>query len=254
MIKKAGLQRPACFAYHMLWCAIDWLYPPTCGGCDCQGERWCPTCQQAEQICGPVCPVCGDIQTNQQVCSQCQSEPPAYLALRSWGMHRGPLQKAVHRLKYKGDIGIGEALSKHLIELYNDLKWEVDLVVAVPLSKSRLKERGYNQAGVLARPLAYAIQKPYRPEVIQRRRETRTQVGLNAYQRQDNVKDAFQAVEEQVKGKVILMIDDVTTTGSTISACAQALSLAGASTVFGLTLARAVLQADADDRPTQTHS
>lgn len=253
-MKKAGLQRPAFFVYHALWCAIDWLYPPTCGGCGCQGERWCLACQQADKIYGPVCPICGHIQTNDQLCQHCQAAAPAYVALRSWGIHRGPLQQAVHQLKYKGDIGIGEPLSKHLIDLYNDLKWQVDLVVAVPLSKSRLKDRGYNQAGMLARPLAYAIHKPYLPGAIQRKRETRSQVGLNAHQRHENVKEAFQAIEAQVREKVILLIDDVTTTGSTISACSQALTLAGASAVYGLTLSRAVLQADADDRPTQSHS
>jgi ComF family protein len=157
-------------------------------------------------------------------------------------------------MKYKDDIGLGEALSKHLIDLYNDLKWEVDLVAAVPLSRSRLKERGYNQAGLLARPLAYAIQKPYCTGILSRKRETRSQVGLDAHQRQANVKDAFEAVDKLVRGKVILIIDDVTTTGSTIGACSQALNLAGASAVFGMTLTRAVLQADADDRPPLTLS
>jgi competence protein ComFC len=253
-MKQAGPLRPASFVYNLLWCAIDWLYPPTCGGCNRPGERWCLDCQQAEQITSPVCPLCGDIQNSQQVCQQCQAVPPTYRVLRSWGKYHGSLQNAVQRLKYKSDIGMGEALSKHLIDLYNDLKWEVDLVAAVPLSRSRLKERGYNQADLLARPLAYTIQKPYQPVILSRKRETRSQVGLNAPQRHANVKDAFEAVEKQVRGKVILIVDDVTTTGSTISACAQALNLAGASAVYGLTLARAVLQADADDRPPLTLS
>lgn len=254
MMKKAGLQRPAFFAYQALWQAIDWLYPPTCGGCGRPGERWCAACQQGCQRCERVCPLCGDVQAGGTLCASCRAQTPAYQALRSWGVHQGPLMRAVHQLKYKGDIGIGEALSKHLIDLYNDLKWEVDLVIAVPLSKSRVKERGYNQAGILARPLAYAIQKPYRPNSVVRCKETRSQVGLSAAQRHENVKDAFQANQQQVKGKSIVLIDDVTTTGSTISACAQALIQAGASAVFGLTLARAVLQADADDRPTLSHT
>lgn len=251
MMKKAGLQRPAFFAYHLLWQAIDWLYPPTCGGCGRQGERWCAACQQACQRCETICPVCGDLQPSGQLCVKCQAHPPAYQGLRSWGIHQGPLMHAVHQLKYKGDIAIGEALSKHLIDLYNDLKWEVDLVIAVPLGKSRKQARGYNQAGILARPLAYAIQKPYRPNSLLRCKETVSQVGLSAAQRHENVRDAFQANRQYVQGKSIVLIDDVTTTGSTINACAQALIRAGASAVFGLTLARAVLQADADDRPTQ---
>lgn len=253
-MKQAGQQCPAYFAYHFLWSALDWLYPPVCGGCNEPGERWCASCQQEGKIEGALCPLCGEPQANNQVCGQCLAQPPTFQALRSYGWHRGPLRNAILRMKYKDDIGLGEALSKHLIDLYNDVKWEVDLIAAVPLSRSRHKERGYNQAGLLARPMAYAIQKPYRPGILVRKLETRSQVGLNAHQRHDNVKDAFEAVADQVRGKVILVIDDVTTTGSTIGACAQALHLAGASAVFGMTLTRAILQADADDWPPLTLS
>lgn len=147
-------------------------------------------------------------------------------------------------------MGMGEALSKHLIELYNDLKWDIDMIVPVPLSKAHYKKRGYNQAGLLARPLAYAVEKPYRPGALERTRDTLSQVHLGAHERRKNVSNAFGAKAEIVKGKNILVIDDVTTTGSTISACAKALKSAGASTVFGMTLARSVLQADVDDQPT----
>jgi ComF family protein len=167
---------------------------------------------------------------------------------------QGPLRKALHRLKYERDIGLGDPLSNHLIEYYNELKWDIDFVTVVPLSKERLRERGYNQAALLARPFAYAIHKPYLPKLLYRKRNTRTQVGLNASERRQNVNNAFGARLEKVHEKNILVIDDVTTTGSTISACAQALRQAGASAVYGLTLSRAVLQADADDQPKPSHT
>lgn len=249
-MKSAGPIRPAHFLYHTFWCAVDWFFLPTCGGCGCSNTRWCQTCQDnLSRINGPICPRCGEPQPEGQLCPTCQANPPSYESLRSFAYFKGPIREALHHLKYKRDIGLGEALSKHLSELYNQLKWDIDIVTSVPLSAHRMKERGYNQASMLGRPLAYAIGKPYRA-VLGKNRDTRSQVGLSAVDRKENVAGAFTAYPDQVMGKVILVIDDVTTTGSTINACAQALRQAGASAAYGLTLARALLQADADDRPT----
>jgi ComF family protein len=164
-------------------------------------------------------------------------------------MFDGPLRAALRRLKYERDIGLGEPLSKHLIELYNQVKWDIDLVVPTPLSAHRAKERGYNQSAALARPFASAIQKSYQPTALRRTRETRSQVGLSALERRKNVEDSFIARRELVVGKTVLIIDDVMTTGSTINACSQALRMAGASSVYGLTLARAALHTHTDDQP-----
>lgn len=262
MAKPAGLLRPAPLLYSSFWTVLDWLFPPTCGGCGKTGVRWCEPCQnQIQPITSNFCPVCGDLLPlppspagpspagDSALCANCRQRPPAFQELRSYGVFQGPLRKAIHRLKYQKDVGMGEALSKHLIELYNHLKWEIDWITPVPLNKTRERERGYNQSGLLGRPLAYAVQKPYRPDVIKRSRNTHSQVGLNAAERQKNVEDAFSIRTDQVRGKVILIVDDVATTGSTINACARALRDAGASAVYGLTLARAAPQADADDRP-----
>jgi len=249
-MRMAGQKSPAAFAYHMLWRALVWIFPPTCGGCEKLGVRWCETCQAAiPVIIEPVCPTCGDPQISSQICPACQKHPPPYQALRSYSAYSGVIRKAIHRLKYQNDIGLGESLSKHLAELYNLNKWDIELVVPVPLGQKRKRDRGYNQAAVLARSLAYAIHTPYHPEALSRTRETRTQVGLTAVERRKNVEGAFSAAAEKVNGKAVLVIDDVTTTGSTISACAQALIDAGASAVFGMTLARAILQDTQNERP-----
>lgn len=260
-MELAGQASPAFLLYHALWCTLDWVFPPSCGGCNQPGHRWCDSCQlQIQRISGPICLYCGDpiksphmqSPTAEQLCADCQGHAPMYQALRSYGIFAGPLREALHRMKYQRDIGMGEALSKHLIELYNELKWDIDLIAPVPLSQKRARERGYNQSALLARPLAYAIHKSYQPGVLHRSRETRSQVGLSAKERQENVKDAFSADEAKVNGKVVLVIDDVMTTGSTISACAQALRTAGASVVFALTLARAVSKTDTDDHLTSS--
>ncbi len=260
-MELAGQASPAFLLYHTMWCALDWIFPPSCGGCGKPGFRWCKDCQEkVERITGLVCARCGDpLETQNQpsphaepLCFDCRTQAPMFEALRSYAIFSGTLREALHRLKYQRDIGLGEALCKHLIELYNDLKWDLDMVTPVPLSKKRARERGYNQTALLAKPLAYAIQKPYQPGALHRFRETRSQVGLSAKERRENVNDAFQADEEKVKGKVVLVIDDVMTTGSTISACAQALRIAGASAVYGLTLARAASKTDTDDHNTSS--
>ncbi len=225
--------------YRLLWSAVDWLYPPHCAGCGRAGTRWCSDCQgRCERTGRNVCPVCGDLSGKGRVCPSCQVAPPHYLALRSWGIFAGPLRDALHQLKYNKDIGIGEALSVHLIELLGELNWPVEMVIPVPLSAQRLRERGYNQSGLLAKPLALAASLPYKPNALWRNRDTRSQVGLNERERLQNMLGAFNAEAGEVKNKAVLLVDDVATTGATESSCAQALMNAGAAAVYGLTLAR----------------
>lgn len=168
--------------------------------------------------------------------------------MRTAAVYKTPLREAIHRLKYKHDIGLGEALSHYLIELYDSLDWKVDMVVPVPLSPSKLQERGYNQSSLLAWPLAKWHNLLFLPSAIQRIRNTRPQVELSAKERRENVKDAFFA-RDIVRGKRILVIDDVTTTGSTIQACCKALINAQASEVYAMTLARAVIGDDTPPEP-----
>jgi ComF family protein len=120
------------------------------------------------------------------------------------------------------------------------LHWQLDVLIPVPLGKKRLKERGYNQVALVARPLAYQIGIRYEPDALWKTRETRSQVGLTISQRSENVQNAYQADSTVVKDKSILIMDDVATTGSTISACTAALRSAGAQEVYVLTIARAL--------------
>lgn len=239
---QGRMQNPAFLAYRFLWKALDWLYPPECPGCGKAGERWCEDCQKGLTRFGPeVCPVCGEISAGGKLCKDCRANPPPFQAVRSWATHEGALRKAIHHLKYQKDIGLAEALAFHLIDLYNDQKWNVDLVTAVPLSRKRLRERGYNQSELLARPLALYLDKPFKAGALRRVRDTASQVGLNAKERKQNVAHAFQGDPKWASGKVILIVDDVTTTGSTLWMCTEALMAAGAAGVYAMTLARPVL-------------
>lgn len=236
--------------YQQAWTALDWLYPPTCGGCSQPGERWCPACRGAVRLLQPpLCPHCGQTLAENQVCLGCPPGGYHFVALRAWAEYSGPLRGAIHRLKYKGDMALGETLARPMIELLLRLGWRVDVVTPVPLGVARQKQRGYNQATLLALPLALACGLAYRPQALRKVRQTRTQVGLSRSARRQNVAGAFQADPRRVQGKIVLVVDDVATSGATLDACAAALLSAGAQAVYGLTLARAVFLPDQTAAP-----
>jgi ComF family protein len=160
-------------------------------------------------------------------------------AIRCYAAYDRSLKKAILSLKYHRNISLGESLASHLISLLNDLGWEIELVVPVPLSTLRYSERGYNQASLLGRPLAMAQNLDYDTSVLKKIVDTPSQVSLPLDRRLHNLKNAFYADTGKASGKSILIVDDVVTSGATMEACASALFAAEASSVFGLALARA---------------
>lgn len=227
--------------YRSIWTAVDWLYPPCCGGCGKRGVRWCAECKTSVRILDPnrLCRVCGQGLSASGECPACQKERPVYAAARSWAVYEGPLRHAHHRLKYQRDIGLGDVLSEPLIDLFQSLNWKVDLVAPVPVGIARLRERGYNQSTLIARPLALGTGSAYRPQALQRTRQTRSQVDLTLSERKENVRRAFLARRGIVENRCVLVVDDIMTSGATLDACAAALLEAGAREVYCLTLARA---------------
>lgn len=164
--------------------------------------------------------------------------------MRSWAVFDSPVQNALHTLKYRRNMGIGDALARQMSDFVQNLNWDVDMLIPVPLGRKRLKERGYNQVALVARPLAYELGLQYAPQGLWKSRETRSQVGLNVSQRRENVSKAYQAEGKVVNGRSILLMDDVATTGSTIQSAADALLSAGARTVYASTVARALAHHD----------
>jgi competence protein ComFC len=241
MTRVKSDSRLAYSLYRELWNGLDLLFPPICGGCGKSGVRWCLDCQGRVGVLNePVCDVCGLPQKQTGMCDACRAERPLFRSLRSWSIFENPVRNALHRLKYRRDIGLGEALAMQLVGFVRGLNWPIDIIVPVPLGKQRLQERGYNQVGMIARPLALALGIEYAPKALSRQRETRSQVGLTKVERHDNVRNAFQALGAVVERKTVLVMDDVATTGSTLSSSAEALLLSGAKDVYALTVARAL--------------
>jgi ComF family protein len=243
MLYPAWVNRPAKVLYSGFWSALDWLYPPYCAGCGSPGSLWCQDCQTASHPISlhAICSRCGQsLPKGRSICTACRDNPPQYTAMRSWATFTGPLRKAIHSLKYQQNMGLGIQLANHLNLLLDKLQWPVELITAVPLSRQRIAERGYNQSYLLARPIAFTHHIPFIPQAVKRIRNTPSQVGLNAPERKKNVDGAFTANPEIVKNRTVLLVDDVATTGATLAASTQALLSAGAENVYALTLARAV--------------
>lgn len=157
-------------------------------------------------------------------------------------LHAGPLRPAIHALKYDGRVELAPGLARYLLAVTAEPPWpdilaRLDGIVPVPLHSDRLRERGYNQASLLATTLAQESTLTVLDKAIVRVHATRSQVGLSREERADNVMGKFRANIELVRGKSLLLVDDVFTTGATMRECAAALRNAGASRIFGLALA-----------------
>ncbi len=226
---------------------LDLIFPPTCATCGHVGHLICPICaQQAEPAPQAVCRRCGRVQAAPvEQCAQCAAQPEHPLAhVHAAALHTTPVREFIHLLKYEQRPDLAPALGRYLTAALLRPEWDglrdgFDAVAPVPLHAERLAERGYNQAELLARALSRRTRIPLRTDLIHRARHTRSQVGLKAQERADNVEDAFLA-SPACAGLTLLLIDDVYTTGATLTACAAAARHAGAALVCGLTLAMPV--------------
>jgi len=226
---------------------VDFLLPPTCGSCRTQVERTdalCPSCwHKLSFISTPYCACCGvpfAVPTEAgSLCAVCLAEPPPWASARAALVYDEASRALIGRFKYSDHTFLAPTLLPWLERAVGEIRGEIDLIVPVPLHRYRLWRRRYNQSALLARLLSERISCPSALQALERTRRTRPQVGLEAEERKKNVKNAF-AAKPDVKDKRILLVDDVFTTGATLSACTKALLKAGAKDVRVLTLARVV--------------
>jgi ComF family protein len=224
---------------RILTACLDLLFPPRCVGCNQPGTIWCQKCiQSVATISGRLCISCGLPLKEGDLCISCQSETSPF-QVRSYAWYRGPLRRALLHLKYRPDRRLSDWFADRLAEIVKQESWPRMTVLSVPLSKNKYHRRGYNQVDLIASSLARKLDLPYQSNTLRRVRDTRSQVGLSQEARKYNVQGAFVAEYRKVQGASILLVDDLFTTGATISACAQALMLADVEKIFALTIARA---------------
>lgn len=219
---------------------LNLFLPPRCVGCR-QADAWlCTECmRQIPRVTSPFCVCCGDAVSNSELCVRCQTSPLQIESIRSVVYFEGVLRRAMHWFKYRGRTVLAEPLGDLMAAYWMQHAKPIDVVVPVPLHAARMRERGYNQAALLAREMARRVGLVVDEQVLIRRRATTSQVKLDANQRKENVRAAFCCSGDKLAGKRVLLIDDVCTTGATLEACAIALYQGGARSVQALTLARA---------------
>lgn len=233
---------------------LDYILPTSCSFCngsvgDSGIPFFCSPCwADFALIKGPVCPRCGrpfdspETLSNspEHTCLACRRETPLFDQAVSTGYFEGPLREAVHQFKYRPCRSLGRPLGEWMatkVRLVSD----VDLVMPVPLHRKRLKERGFNQALLLAHRMSETHRIPFSCDNLYRTRPTRPQVELSGEERIKNVAGAFALRRAQeVADMSVVLVDDVFTTGATMNECASVLKKAGAAQVTAFTLARAL--------------
>ena len=230
--------------------AVDTLYPPTCLACraatDAHGAL-CPRCWSAMRfIERPYCERLGtpfeqDLGDG-LLSPQAMADPPVFARARAVARFEdGPARKLVHRLKYSDRAELARPIARWMARAGSDILADADCLAPVPLHPVRLWRRRFNQAAMLAQEIARASGKPCDIGALLRVKATHSQVGLSRTQRAENVQGAFKAADGAVlKGRAVVLVDDVLTSGATANAASRALLRAGAKRVDVLVFARVV--------------
>ena len=228
---------------------LNIICPPVCAICRKEIETahcLCPECfGQLQFITRPYCQICGrPFEYNafgDLLCGRCMEKKPPFDMARSVLAYDAFSKQLVLAFKHGDHTELTPLFGKFLLSADPALFTGTDMILAVPLHRFRLMKRKYNQAGLLCRKLASHTGIPYFPDILKRVKATKSQGHLSRRKRQENLRNAFRVnAPAKVAGKVVLLIDDVMTTGTTVSGCAKALKKAGAKSVKVLTLYRVV--------------
>jgi len=238
---------PATLLKHFGASLLEFFLPRMCLFCgvpvgETAAVAVCPECEaRIEWVASPLCSCCGrvfeDREGPDRVCGDCQEDPPPFARARAAVLYDDPVTQAITRFKFSRQLALLPVMQHWLQQpLCLELVAAADLLAPVPLHPKRIKHRGFNQSLLLAQAFPGA---PVAREAVVRTKHTAPQVGLNPKEREKNVKGAFAVPDPaEVKGKNVLLIDDLYTTGSTVKECARVLRRAGASRVEVLTVAR----------------
>lgn len=223
------------------------LYPDDCNCIVCdreipKGSKYC-LCEECMQTFsfnnGRICVRCGSPMDNEACyCLECQNYPKEFDFSRSSLVYEKDVQRLLLDVKFHNNRWIEKFFAEMLYDTYMENHLDADVIIPVPISKEREKERGYNQSYLLAKPLAQMLNLPLLTDVIIKTKDNKRQSSLTAKERRENVLGVYQLLDsKQVKGKKVLVVDDILTTGSTLSEISHKLKSAGAAAVYGLVVA-----------------
>lgn len=222
----------------------------------------CEDCLHAmPSITGGLCSICGErlvspfvfsmetpaLGSAEGLCGLCRRLEPPYVKAAAYGSYESGLRELIHLLKYNQVRPAANVLGRMLVEAIEDLQpylaGKEILVVPVPLHVRRLRQRGFNQSALIVRAALKLKSAPaglnLSAGLLERHRETKSQIGLSRHQRRENIRGAFVVAKpDELKGREVLLVDDVFTTGTTVSECARVLRRAGAYKVYVATVAR----------------
>ena len=218
--------------------ALDLLFPMSCAGCGREGKLLCQNCVSSlPRLKKPYCGLCAS-PGQLSHCRWCQERQPAFEGIRAPFLFQGPIKVAVYEFKHHGVKAAALEFGQLLADYLKQQPLAGDVIIPVPLHPRRLRGRGYNQSALLAKELGKLTGFRVESRLLTRKKDALPQVHTaSKNQRRDNVEGSF-SCSGQVSGKAVILVDDVATTGSTLSACAAALKSSGASSVWGLVLAR----------------
>ncbi len=217
---------------------LDLLLPLSCAVCGREGQLLCSACEPSlPRLEQPYCSICA-WPGRRGVCSRCAASPPAIGRIGAPYLFEGAVREMVHSFKYGNLRAAAPTLGALLADHLKRNPIAADVLMPVPLHGSSERWRGYNQAELLARAIARETGTPLESRALRRTKKTLPQMSMHGYaRRMGNIEGAFDCAGD-LRGASVLLIDDVVTTGSTMSACAQALKASGAGSVLGLALAR----------------
>jgi ComF family protein len=236
------------------------LYPQRCLGCQAfiqADAQFCRACRQCVRpITSPLCLRCGipfspqsgpDRVGLDHECGLCHKAPPLFRHARAWAYYQygegalQPVSEAIQQFKYHRNLSVGKLLAQLAATHFPFVETHYDVIIPVPLHLDRLRWRGFNQSLLLSRAVGHAHQIRVDPFLLERSRSTVPQVQLTEKERLENVKGAFSVPKpEHIQHRQVLLVDDVYTSGATVTECTKALLHAGAQAVDVFTLARAV--------------
>jgi len=222
--------------------ALNFIFPQWCLGCGREGGFICLSCRNSlSRITPPLCPKCGRPQPSGILCPTCVSWSAKIDGIRSPFRFDGIMRQAIHQLKYRNLRTLAVTLSQLLKDYLVANPIPAEVLVPVPLHPKRLRERGYNQSSLVARELGKLTNLAVVDDCLLRQRPALPQArSASVEERHRNVAEAFSCRDEQLRGRQVLLIDDVATSGATLDACATALKASGAASVWGLVVAREI--------------